>query len=257
MVSKLFEHKFLMGRGLRSRPSPSGLLEKNLHPTGSIFFGKALSAIPAQSGEGDYQKARKGSGGKVVRRFKLLIFKKMETKAKSNGQANVNTVKADKTPKFVAGNPVNAVSKAEEHKPQEQPKAEETKPQAETPKAEEQPHAEPTKKEIKANLAEEKPAMNLEQTLKLVAELAKKTALRDKYKEYIDKLTGFEQEQKENIDELEDETAFQQCELVITDTKGNRFTTKSPSVIKGTVAFISGRFAERLAEVEAGIVLPA
>jgi hypothetical protein len=90
-----------------------------------------------------------------------------------------------------------------------------------------------------------------------VAELAKKTALRDKYKEYIYKLTGFEQEQKENIDELEDETAFQQCELVITDTKGNRFTTKSPSVIKGTVAFISGRFAERLAEVEAGIVLPA
>ncbi|MCX2492639.1 hypothetical protein OQX63_04095 [Pedobacter sp. PF22-3] len=59
------------------------------------------------------------------------------------------------------------------------------------------------------------------------------------------------------IDELEDETAFQGCELEITDNKGNVFSTKSPSVIKGTVIFISGRFAECLAEVEAGIVLPA
>ena len=40
----------------------------------------------------------------------------METKAKNNGQAIVNTVKADKTPKFVAGNPVNEVSKADETK---------------------------------------------------------------------------------------------------------------------------------------------
>jgi hypothetical protein len=102
-----------------------------------------------------------------------------------------------------------------------------------------------------------RPVMNLDETLKLVALLAKKTALRDKYKGYIDALLGFVTDQKEEIDELEDETAFQRCELVITDNKGNRFTTKSPSVIKGTVEFISGRFTERLTEVEAEIVIPA
>ncbi|MEJ7558207.1 MAG: hypothetical protein WKF66_07850 [Pedobacter sp.] len=35
----------------------------------------------------------------------------MEIKVTENGQAKVNTVKADKTPKFVAGNPVNEVLK--------------------------------------------------------------------------------------------------------------------------------------------------
>ncbi|MES2456852.1 MAG: hypothetical protein V4594_14965 [Bacteroidota bacterium] len=173
----------------------------------------------------------------------------METKVTENGQAKVNAVKADKAPKFVAGNPVNAESaKAGDTKMQEQPKPEQNKVQTNT---------EPSKAELKEQLTQIKPALNLEQTLKLVAELAKRTALRDRYKGYIENLEGFEQEQKENIDELEDETAFQLCEMVITDSKGNRFSTKSPSVIKGTVNFISARFAERLAEVEAGIVLPA
>lgn len=173
----------------------------------------------------------------------------METKVTENGQAKVNTVKADKNPKFVAGNPVNAeAKKAEENKPQEQPTPDSHKVQV---------NPEPSKVEIKEQMAQQKPALNLEETLKLVAELAKRTALRDRYKGYIENLEGFEQKQKENVDELEDETAFQLCEMVILDSKGNKFSTKSPSVIKGTVNFISARFAERLAEVEAGIVLPA
>jgi len=46
----------------------------------------------------------------------------METKAKNNGQAKVaNTVQADKTPKFVAGNPVNTVGKAQEQKEESKP----------------------------------------------------------------------------------------------------------------------------------------
>ncbi|MCX2476053.1 hypothetical protein OQZ33_17095 [Pedobacter sp. MC2016-05] len=41
----------------------------------------------------------------------------METKVKENGQIVQNAIKADKSPKFVAGNPVNAVSvKTEENK---------------------------------------------------------------------------------------------------------------------------------------------
>lgn len=172
----------------------------------------------------------------------------METNVKANGQTKVNNVKADKTPKFVAGNPVNSLAKAQEEKQPEQPKPEESKAHV---------NSEPSKEELKEQLAQQKPVLNLDETLKLVAELNKRTALRDRYKGYIDALTGFEQEQKDSINELEDETAFQGCELEITDNKGNVFSTKSPSVIKGTVVFISGRFAERLAEVEAGIVLPA
>jgi len=173
----------------------------------------------------------------------------METKVNQNGQASVNGTKADKTPKFVAGNPVNVETKKVEAKNQpEPPKPEESKPQG---------NDGASKVELKEQLAQQKPVLNLDETLKLVAELSKRTALRDRYKGYMDALAGFEDSQKENLDELEDETAFQFCELVITDNKGNRFSTKSPSVIKGTVVFISGRFAERLAEVEAGIVLPA
>ncbi|KRT15961.1 hypothetical protein ASU31_10660 [Pedobacter ginsenosidimutans] len=168
----------------------------------------------------------------------------METKVNQNGQANVSGTKSDKTPRFVAGNPVNVETKKAETKNQQ----EQLNPLGAVG---------PSKVDLKEQLAQQKPVLNLDETLKLVAELSKRTALRDRYKGYIDSLAGFEEEQKENVDELEDETAFQFCELVISDNKGNRFSTKSPSVIKGTVVFISGRFAERLAEVEAGIVLPA
>ncbi|MGM9475273.1 hypothetical protein ACS5PU_02540 [Pedobacter sp. GSP4] len=171
----------------------------------------------------------------------------METKVKENGQASVNSVKADKTPRFVAGNPVNEVAKKTEGKGVAEPPKAESKPQ----------HADPSKADLKEQLTQQKHALNLDETLKLVAELSKRTALRDRYKGYIDDLAGFEEAQRESLDELEDESAFQFCELVITDNNGNRFITKSPSVIRGTVAFISGRLAERLAEVEAGIVLPA
>ena len=168
----------------------------------------------------------------------------METKVNQNGQANANGTKTDKTPRFVAGNPVNVETKKAETKNQQ----EQLNPVGAVGSS---------KADLKEQLAQQKPVLNLDETLKLVAELSKRTALRDRYKGYIDSLAGFEEEQKENVDELEDETAFQFCELVISDNKGNRFSTKSPSVIKGTVVFISGRFAERLAEVEAGIVLPA
>jgi len=169
----------------------------------------------------------------------------METKVSQNGQAG----KADKNARFVAGNPVNVETKKVETKNDAETKrSEESKPQA---------NPEATKLEIKEKLAQQKPALNLDEMLKLVADLSKRTALRDRYKGYIDALAGFEQEQKENIDELEDETAFQGCELEITDNKGNVFSTKSPSVIRGTIGFISSRLSERLAEVEAGIVLPA
>jgi hypothetical protein len=51
--------------------------------------------------------------------------------------------------------------------------------------------------------------------------------------------------------------SFKGCELIIRDGKGHDFYTASSSVIAGTILFMTGRFAERLAEVEAEIVIPA
>lgn len=178
----------------------------------------------------------------------------METKAKNNGQANVNTVKADKTPQFVAGNPVNAVSKADEAKPQEQPKPEETKPQGEAPKAEAQPKAEPTKKEIKANLAEEKPALNLEQTLKKIKDLSRLSNQREKLLSTIEDLDAFEVKQLDDAEET-NLNHFQRCELKITDDNGNTFSTKNPFIINEVATNIKTLCEGKLSEVEAQISL--
>lgn len=178
----------------------------------------------------------------------------METKEKNNGQANVNSVKADKTPKFVAGNPVNAVSKADEAKPQEQPKPEEAKPQGEAPKAEAQPKAEPTKKEIKFQLEQEKPAMNLEQTLKKIKDLSRLSNQRDKLITTIEELESFEVKQLDNAEET-NLNHFQRCELKITDDNGNMFSTKNPFIINEVATNIKALCEGKLSEVEAQISL--
>jgi hypothetical protein len=181
----------------------------------------------------------------------------METKTKDNGQAKVaSTVQADKSPKFVAGNPVNKISEKEEAKPVQDPKAGESG-FVNVNKLEEQKGDATAKPEAKAQAAEHKPALNLEQTLKLVAELAKKTALRDKYSGYIDDLSAFVIAQNDEDDMAKDAANFKSCELVIRDGQGHDFRTTSAMVIAGTVSFMSGRFTERLAEVESEIVLPA
>lgn len=102
-----------------------------------------------------------------------------------------------------------------------------------------------------------KPVMNLEQTLKLVADLAKKTAQRDRYNGYIDQLKSFVIAQTDEDDMAKNDTSFKGCELVIRDGDGNVFRTESAAVIGGTVEFMTGRFSERLAEVEAEIVIPS
>ncbi len=195
----------------------------------------------------------------------------METKVKTGGQTKANTVKADKTPKFVAGNPVNAVSNKaeqakEEPKPEaEQPKAGETTTaqgapqttQAEAPapvKEQEAPTAEPTKKEIKAQLAEEKPALNLEQTLKKIKELSRLSNHREKLIGTVDELEAFEIKQEDDAEETS-LNHFQRCELKITDDNGNTFSTKNPFIINEVARNIKGLCTDKLAEVEGQISL--
>ncbi|RZJ76756.1 MAG: hypothetical protein EOO45_01200 [Flavobacterium sp.] len=167
----------------------------------------------------------------------------METKAKDNGQAKVaNTVQADKTPKFVAGNPVNTVGKAQEQKEEAKSQgAELVKPEA-------------SKLEIKAGLAEQKPALNLEQTLKKIKDLSRLSNQREKLIGTIDNLEGFEVLQEDEAEET-NLNQFQRCELKIIDDNGNVFSTKNPFIIDRVSKDIKNLCMEKLTEVEANISL--
>lgn len=176
----------------------------------------------------------------------------METKVKENGQAKVaNTVVADKTPKFVAGNPVNAVAKAQEQKAEVKPAQ---SPQSASPAGAEASKAEPSKKEIKASFSEEKPALNLEQTLKKIKDLSRLSNQREKLIGTIEDLEGFEVAQLDDAEET-NLNHFQRCELKITDDNGNTFSTKNPFIIDQVSKNIKGLCTEKLSEVEAQISL--
>lgn len=184
----------------------------------------------------------------------------METKVKENGQANPNTVKTDKTQRFVAGNPVNAVSnKSEQGK--EQPKPETVKSQEEvkketpaTGKEQEAPKTEATKKEIKFQFEQERPALNLEQTLKMIKDLSRLSNQREKLIATIDELETFEIKQEDEAEETS-LNHFQRCELKITDDNGNTFSTKNPFIINEVSNSIKSLCTDKLAEVEGQISL--
>lgn len=168
----------------------------------------------------------------------------MDTKVNENGQAKVaNTVKADQTPKFVAGNPVNAVSKAQDEKAEIAPL-----PPVQT-------NAELTKKEIKAGFSEkiaEQRAI-LERHIKLGDDLARKTRHRDNLKNIITTLDEFQLQLKDNVDET-DGNYYQGCLLTIKDDNGKTFTTKNPTIIRGVAEQVNSLCTEKLEEVEMDIV---
>lgn len=109
---------------------------------------------------------------------------------------------------------------------------------------------------LKVETKIEKPALNLEDTLKLVEELHRRMVQRGRLVYTISNLDRFEVEQKE---EAEDTTSnyYQGCELEITDDKRNKFSTKNPVIIKAVALFVRDLCTNRLAEIEAEITLPA
>lgn len=174
----------------------------------------------------------------------------METKVKENTtvkngaevKSSVNPVTVEKgMPQFVAKNPVNKDSvKAEPVK--ENPNTE--------PVQTEQKPAEHFKPEP------QKQVLNLEGTLKLVEELHRKKIQRDKLKETINNLEGFEFELKEGMDETGG-NVYQGCTLVITDDNRQSFTTKNPTIIWTVAQMVNRLCVDKLAEIEAAIQIPA
>jgi len=188
----------------------------------------------------------------------------METKVIESKKANetnkVNPVtQENKNPAFVAGNPVNkdSAKKPEAEKVNDTPKVEAHKT-VEPPKSEpaktETPKAEVTKAEVKATA--EKPVLNLESTLKLVEELHRRKIQRDKLLETINNLEAFEFDLKEDLDETGG-NIYQGCVLTIEDDERRKFSTKNPTIIWTVTQMVNRLCVDKLAEIEAGITIPA
>lgn len=99
-------------------------------------------------------------------------------------------------------------------------------------------------------------ALNLENTLQLVEELHRRKRQRDRLLDTIKNLESFEIEQKEEPEET-DGNYYHGCKLVIEDDDRNQFATKNPVIIQAVATFVRDMCTERLAEIEAGIVIPA
>jgi len=181
----------------------------------------------------------------------------METKVKDNGTAKNNGVNGanpvtaeNKNPQFVAGNPVNK----ESAKPQPEP----AKPEA--PKAEvktEAPKVE-VKAEVKAEPVKEeakKVVLNLEGTLKFIEEMHRKAKQRTKLQETIKNLDDFEVELRDEADTT-DTNYYNGCVLTIEDDNRRKFETKNPTIIWTVAQLVNNMCVDKLAEIEAGIVIP-
>lgn len=159
---------------------------------------------------------------------------------------NTNQVDPDKE------KPKAEASKTDGVKTQAQPKEEKKTVDlvAEAPKTE------PTKLEIKEALKEEKPAMNLEATIKLALDLNRRINQRGKLLETIGTLEEFEIAQKDDAEGTDGNNHYQGCELTIEDDKGREFTTKNPFIINAVAKMVNTLCVDKLAEIEGEIFIP-
>lgn len=176
------------------------------------------------------------------------------TEFKAATENNITVKKAE--PANVNGLPLSKAFNNESKK--EEPKQPEVPAiiQPEQPKAE-QTNTETflTKKEVKEEVKSEKPALNLESTLKLVEELHRRKIQRDRLLDTIDTLEAFEIAQQEDAEET-DSNHFQGCVLTIEDDERRKFSTKNPVIIQAVATFVNRMCVDRLAEIEAGITIP-
>ena len=134
---------------------------------------------------------------------------------------------------------------------------------AETPKAEEvkqgeqaKPQAEPTKKELKEQFIAQQ-ERKLAETVKIVEVLGKKIAQKNKLENTIANIDSFIVTQSDDKDDMASDSRFARCELVISDDDGNEFVTKNPFIIAYVAQEVKQLCIDKLAEVEASIVIPA
>jgi hypothetical protein len=176
------------------------------------------------------------------------------------GKEAQNETTKDKEP---AQNPQDAKAKATEVKAGDtvnmdnQPVKPADAPQAEEVKQEEaKPQAEPSKKELKEQFIAQQ-ERKLAETVKIVEVLGKKIAQKNKLENTIANLDSFTVTQSDDKDDMASDSRFARCELVISDDDGNEFVTKNPFIIAYVAQEVKQLCIDKLAEVEASIVIPA
>jgi hypothetical protein len=100
-----------------------------------------------------------------------------------------------------------------------------------------------------------KPTLNLEGTLKVIDDLHRRSIQRVNLISRIKQLETFEVNLTKENDELE-ENPYQGCKLIIQDDKLRQFVTTTPGLIRLVSQYIFNACHEKLAEIEAHIVLP-
>jgi hypothetical protein len=189
----------------------------------------------------------------------------VKTTGINNNRANItgnNNVNA-KTSNLPVSTTLNGEAKKDEPKKAETPApVQVTEQPKEIVQAENSPKfvAEQPKAEEPKKVAEEvkpaKPVLNLEGTLKLVEELHRRKVQRDKLLDTIQSLEAFEVNQKDEAEES-GITNYSRCELTIADDKGKSFTTKNPVIIFHVTQYVNALCIDKLAQIEAGIIIPA
>jgi hypothetical protein len=227
---------------------------------------------PTQRQCGTPQSNRLGKTAPIGEIIQIIINKNLKTKIMKTAQLNGSAVNGKTDTQLNVKSDVKTLSpigngsvtnkldaRAEEVKKIEAPEnvkpAEQVKPQSETPK-QDAPKADPTKIEIKEQLKEEKPALNLEKTIKLALDLNRRINQRGKLLETISTLEAFEVAQQDDAEET-DNNFFQGCTLTLEDDKGREFTTKNPFIIREVANRINTLCIDKLAEIEGEIFIPA
>ncbi|RKR80080.1 hypothetical protein BDD43_0173 [Mucilaginibacter gracilis] len=182
---------------------------------------------------------------------------KNNNSASANGTANTaNPVTADKNKvAFVNSNPVNTVSKPkdEAQKPDDEKNVQAEPAKKDAPTVEE-PKSEQPKAEVKPEPF--KPVMNLDSTVKVVLDLNRKIQHRNRMQTIVANLDEFTVKQEEAGEET-GANSLQGCELIIRDDQGRTFSTKNANLIQQSAQFINSLCVEKIAEIEAEIIIPA
>ncbi|RNL55586.1 hypothetical protein [Pedobacter jejuensis] len=179
---------------------------------------------------------------------------KNNSSATNNGTANTaNPVTADKNKvAFVNSNPVNKDS-AEIKDKEDKNKVEEEQPKGEAPPTE-APKAEQASAPAKPQPV--KPVMNLDSTVKVVLDLNRKIQYRNRMQTIVANLDDFVVKQEE-VGEETGANSLQGCELIIRDDQGRTFSTKNANLIQQSAQFVNNLCVEKIAEIEAEIIIPA
>jgi len=182
----------------------------------------------------------KAGNGVTAKSNSLPVSTAFNTPAKQDEAKKEEPIKADSKQAGATTHesPKPETPKAEEHKTQHEPQ--------------EQPQAEPTKAEVKAVI---KPVLNLEGTLKWIEEMHRKSNQRNKLQDTIKNLESFEVELRDEADTT-DTNYYTGCVLTIEDDKRNKFETKNPTIIWAVAQMVNSMCVDKLAEIEASIVLP-